>query len=220
MIPTQLTSIQIFAAWALPVLFAVTVHEVAHGYVADLFGDRTARILGRLTLNPIRHIDLLGTIVIPITLLLLGARFIFGWAKPVPINAQNLPHPRRDMAIIAVAGPLANIIMALIWAAIAKGGVIMSLHNLPGAEAIMQMGNAGIQINLILGVLNLLPLPPLDGGHILIGLLPQKMALAVARVAPFGFFILLFLLAVGVLGFLLGPVIALLYGMITFLFGL
>lgn len=219
MINEQLTTIQIFAAWALPVLFAVTLHEVAHGYVANLFGDKTAKILGRLTINPIKHIDLIGTIIVPGLLLLLGTGFIIGWAKPVPINPVNLHHPKRDMAFIAAAGPLANVLMAFFWAFVAKTGLLLSGHTAQVASAIFHMGNAGIQINLILAVLNILPIPPLDGGHVLMGILPRSLSNTLARISPFGFFILLFLLAFGILGFIIGPVVIALYGLIASLFG-
>lgn len=219
MITEQLTTAQMFAAWALPVLFGVTLHEVAHGYIANLFGDKTAKILGRLTINPLKHIDLIGTIIVPGLLLLLGTGFIIGWAKPVPINPLNLHHPKRDMAFIALAGPMANVLMAIFWAFVAKAGLLLSAHAIPVAPAIFQMGNAGIQINLVLAVLNLLPIPPLDGGHVLMGILPRAISNKMAKIAPFGFFILLFLLAVGILGLIVGPVVIALYGLIANLFG-
>lgn len=215
----QLTNIQQFAIWFLPIVFAVTVHEAAHGYVAKYFGDNTAFMLGRLTLNPLRHIDVIGTIIVPTILLFLGG-IIFGWAKPVPINAQNLRRPKRDMALIAVAGPVANLIMALLWAVVAKCGILLLPHNFPGALAISYMGMAGIKMNIVFAVLNILPLPPLDGGHVLAGLLPQKAATKLARISPFGFFILLFLVAIGFLGVIINPIVIILYSAITMLFGI
>lgn len=215
----QLTAVQLFAVWVLPVLFAITVHEVAHGYVAYLFGDKTAFILGRLTLNPIKHIDILGTIIVPAILLYLGG-FIFGWAKPVPISDRNFRHPKRDMALVGIAGPFANLIMALIWAGIAKLGLIALQHGFIWAFAFVYMGKAGIAINLILMVLNLIPLPPLDGSHLLMWILPNKWAAVFTKIAPFGFFILLFFLATGLLGLILSPVVTILHGTIVTLFGI
>jgi Zn-dependent protease len=216
----QLTSIQIISMWILPILFAVTVHEVAHGYIAYLLGDKTACALGRLTLNPIKHIDLFGTIIVPIALLLLNTGVILGWAKPVPVNANNFNKPRRDMALVALAGPSANFIMALIWAAIAKIGLILLTKGVPGALAIYTMSGAGISINLMLMVLNLLPIPPLDGSHIIAGLLPRTIALYYERIAPYGFFILLILLYIGVINIVMFPIIRLLYAIIGTMFGL
>lgn len=215
----QLTTIQLFAVWALPVLFAITVHEVAHGYVAYLLGDKTARALGRLTLNPAKHIDLVGTIIVPLILFTFSG-FIIGWAKPVPINSRNFKKPRRDNALVGVAGPLANLFMAFLWAAIAKLGLALLHVTFPGAAAINYMGLAGIQINLMLLVLNLIPIPPLDGGHVLAGLLPRKLALKYEKITPYGFLIVLFLLAVGAINYILFPLITLLYGLITVLFGI
>jgi Zn-dependent protease len=216
----ELTTIQIFASWALPVLFAITVHEAAHGFVANALGDRTAKILGRLSLNPIKHIDLLGTIIIPGLLLLLGSGFIIGWAKPVPISERNLKNPRRDMAIIAIAGPLSNFIMAFLWALIAKGGVFLHAHGMEAATAIYYMGIAGIQINILLAVFNMLPIPPLDGGHLLMMVLPEKWALQLRRITPFGFFFLLLLLYLGLFEYVLLPIISYIYYFITFLLGI
>lgn len=213
----QLTTLQTFAVWVLPVLFAITVHEVAHGYVANMFGDKTAMILGRLTLNPIKHIDPIGTILVPALMMLLGG-FIFGWAKPVPINARNLHNPKRDMAIVAAAGPISNLLMAIIWAAIAKLGIVLVDHNLPAFIALIYMGKAGITINLILGTLNLIPIPPLDGSHILMLILPRELAFKYSRITPYGFFILLFLLYLGVFRFVLSPIIDFLFSLIAMIF--
>lgn len=209
----QLTAIQQFAVWVLPVLFAITVHEVAHGFVADLLGDKTARIMGRLTLNPIKHIDLVGTILVPAILFIFGG-FIFGWAKPVPISARNFKKPRRDMMFVAAAGPLSNLIMMVLWALIAKLGIFLTQYGFNWALAIAYMGGAGIMINSALAILNLIPIPPLDGGHILMGLLPAKWAAKVSRIEPYGFFILLFLLATGLLKYLIAPMTFLLQAFI------
>ena len=151
------------------------VHEVAHGWVASLFGDQTARLSGRLTLNPLKHIDPVGTIIVPI-LLLLFSNFIFGWAKPVPVDARNMKNPRRDMALVALAGPLSNFLMALLWAAVAKIGILSSSDMDSWFVPLVYMGEAGIMINIVLGVLNCLPIPPLDGGRVLYNILPSQLA--------------------------------------------
>jgi len=216
----QLTSIQTVSIWILPILFAVTVHEAAHGYVAYLLGDKTASVLGRLTLNPAKHIDVFGTIVVPITLLLFNIGVILGWAKPVPVNAYNFNNPRRDMALVALAGPSSNFVMAIIWAAITKGSTILLVHNFPGALAIHFMGAAGISINLMLMILNLLPIPPLDGSHIIAGILPRAIAVGYERIAPYGFFILLALLYLRIIDIIMVPAIQFLYSFISALFGL
>lgn len=210
-----LTVIQYAAVAALPLLFAITVHEVAHGWVALRFGDRTAQMLGRLTLNPVKHIDPIGTILVPGALLMLGG-FIFGWAKPVPVDWRNLHNPKRDMAIVAAAGPLANLAMAIGWAIIAKIGLMLA-SSFPWASVPMiLMGKIGIFLNLVLMVLNLLPIPPLDGGRVLTGLLPGRWAIMLAKVEPYGFFILLGLLITGVLWKILSPpILALEKGIFT-----
>lgn len=216
----SLTTIQMIAAYFLPLLFAVTVHEVAHGYIAYLLGDKTARILGRLTLNPLPHIDLFYTIIMPFALLLLsGGRFVFGAAKPVPINSRNLGNLKRDLALIAVAGPASNFIMAIIWAGIAK----LAIHFTPyfvGAPAILAMGVAGIAINIMLMVLNLLPIPQLDGGHIIASILPQNIAVQYERLTPYGLYILLLLLALGVLDVVMRPMVGYFVNLISGIFGL
>ncbi len=196
-----MTLVQKIAVWALPVLFAITVHEASHGYAARALGDRTAEALGRLSFNPLRHIDPVGTVLVPALLLVLGG-FLFGWAKPVPVNYRNFRHPRRDMALVAVAGPLSNLAMALAW------GLVLKL-TLGGAGAeglslgLRYMAVAGIVINLVLMVLNLLPLPPLDGGRVLTGLVPEALARRLDRIEPYGLLILVVLLATGLLGRLL-----------------
>ncbi|CAL7963229.1 Peptidase M50 [Gammaproteobacteria bacterium] len=216
----QLTLIQTISIWVLPILFAVTAHEAAHGYAAYLLGDKTASVLGRLTLNPVKHIDVFGTLIVPITLLLLNIGVILGWAKPVPVNHHNFNNPRRDMALVALAGPSSNFIMAIIWAAITKGSAILLMYNFPGALAIHLMGEAGISINLMLMILNLLPIPPLDGSHIVAGMLPRVVAAGYERIAPYGFFILLALLYFGVIDVIVVPVIQFLHGLIGIVFGL
>ena len=214
----EMTIIQKIAIWALPLIFAITVHEVAHGYVASLFGDQTAKLSGRLTLNPLRHIDLVGTIILPL-LMLMTSNFIFGWAKPVPVDQRNLRNPRRDMAIVAVAGPCANLLMAFIWAGVAKLGVTFSANgNDWMGVPLTYMGEAGIMINIVLGVLNLIPLPPLDGGNILKNLLPPRMAYQLSFIEPYSFFILIILLVTGALSMIMGPPVVFLLHLIEQLF--
>lgn len=190
------------ALGALPILLAITLHEVAHGWVALKFGDTTAQLQGRLTLNPLRHIDPLGTILIPLLALTLGG-FLFGWAKPVPVNYRNLRDPRRDMIWIAAAGPASNFGMAVVWGWLAH----LAASGLTGGFSVplYEMSEIGVAINLGLMVLNLLPLPPLDGGRILVGVLPLKAAIQVARVEPYGFYILLALMVSQLLTPLLAP---------------
>lgn len=209
---------QKIAIWTIPVLFAITVHEVAHGWVANKLGDPTAKMLGRLTLNPIKHIDLLGTIIVPILLLMIGG-FIFGWAKPVPITWQNLKNPRRDTALVAIAGPLANLLMALIWALLVKLGLYLTEGNTFGLILIL-MGIAGISINVILMVLNLLPIPPLDGSRVVASFLPGRLAYRYNLLEPFGFLILLALIFTGVLSYILYPITYTFISWISSLFGL
>jgi Zn-dependent protease len=208
--------IQKIAIWTLPVLFAITGHEVAHGWVASFFGDQTARLSGRLTLNPIKHIDHVGTVIVPLVLLIIS-NFIFGWAKPVPIDARNLRHPRSNMVIVALAGPTANFLMAVIWAIIAKLSMQLPLwFGIP----LVGMGLAGIQINVLLGVLNCLPIPPLDGGRALYHLLPGKIAWYFYLLEPYGFFILLLLMFTHILSYILFPPIIFLTNGIASLFNL
>jgi Zn-dependent protease len=199
----ELTLVQRIVVWILPVVFAITVHEVAHGWIAKKYGDNTASVLGRLTLNPIKHIDLLGTIILPGLLLITGTGFIFGWAKPVPVDPRNFKNPLQDMAIVALAGPVSNLLMALGWALITRLGVTIGA----GTEAIslplIYSGVAGISINLVLALINLLPIPPLDGSRILAGMLPSYWAWQYNRLERFGFIILLLLLYTNLLGAIL-----------------
>jgi Zn-dependent protease len=199
----ELTLLQRIVVWILPVIFAITVHEVAHGWVAKKYGDNTASALGRLTLNPIKHIDLLGTIILPGLLLITGTSFIFGWAKPVPVDPRYFKNPRRDMAIVALAGPVANLLMAIGWALVARLGVMIYTHTEAIALPLIKSGEAGISINLILALVNLLPIPPLDGSRILTGVLPHYWAWQYNRLERFGFIILLVLLYTNVLSSIL-----------------
>jgi Zn-dependent protease len=199
----ELTLLQRIAVWILPVVFAITVHEVAHGWVAKKYGDNTASILGRLTLNPVKHIDLFGTLIIPGLLLLSFSGFIFGWAKPVPVDARNFKNPRRDMAIVALAGPVSNLLMAFGWALIARLGVTLGAQTEAISLPLIYTGIAGISINLVLAMINLLPIPPLDGSRILTGILPSYWAWQYNRLERFGFVILLVLLYTNVLGSIL-----------------
>lgn len=199
----ELTLLQRIVVWILPVVFAITAHEVAHGWVAKKYGDNTASLLGRLTLNPIKHIDLLGTLIIPGLLLLSGTGFIFGWAKPVPVDPRNFKNPRRDMAIVALAGPVSNLLMAFGWALIARLGVTIGAQTEAVSLPLIYTGIAGISINLVLAILNLLPIPPLDGSRILSGILPSYWAWQYNRLERFGFIILVVLLYTNVLGSIL-----------------
>ena len=198
------------AVWALPALLAITLHEAAHGYVARAFGDPTAERAGRISLNPLRHVDPVGTLLVPAGILLLSlltgaGALLFGWAKPVPIDPSRLRHPKRDMFWVAGAGPGINLAMALGWALLFK----LALTFLPPfwAVPLARMADAGISVNVALMVLNLLPLPPLDGGRIAVSLLPDRLAWQFARLEPFGFPILLVLLFTGILGEILWPLI-------------
>jgi Zn-dependent protease len=215
----ELNLMQRIAVWALPVLFAITVHEVAHGWVARRLGDPTAMMLGRLTLNPVRHIDPIGTVVVPV-LMLMVSPFIFGWAKPVPVTWENLKHPKRDMALVALAGPAANLLMAVFWALVMKIGFTLGGELAWVAVPLIYMGGAGIAINVVLMVLNLLPLPPLDGGRVVTSLLPGPLAWQFARIEPYGILILLALLFTGVLGQLLWPPVIELQRLLRMLAGL
>ncbi|MDQ7090010.1 MAG: site-2 protease family protein [Methylococcales bacterium] len=200
----ELTLIQRIVVWILPVIFAITVHEVAHGWVAKKLGDNTASDLGRLTLNPIKHVDLVGTIILPALLLMSFTGYIFGWAKPVPVVPQNFKSPRKMMALVALAGPVSNLLMATAWALIMRLGTIVSVHSEVIALPLIYTGVAGVSINLVLALINLIPLPPLDGGRIVAGILPEKLAFYYNYLERFGFIILLVLLFTGGLNIILG----------------
>lgn len=215
MIP--LTLIQKFAVWVLPVLFAITVHEVAHGWVASKLGDHTAKMMGRLTLNPLKHIDLIGTIIVPI-ILFFTTGFVFGWARPVPVNFYNLRKPRRDSALVGLAGPLANLLMALAWALIAKLALLVFNPYHPFLLPIVLMGQAGILINIVLMVVNLIPIPPLDGSRVVSSLLPTKAAYHYNNFGRYGFFILLLLMITGIFWSLVLPFVNLFTQLIMILF--
>ena len=212
----DLTIIQKFAAYSLPIIFAITVHEAAHGYAAKYFGDMTAFHLKRISLNPLRHIDPLGTIILPALLFFLQAGFIFGWAKPVPVNFSNLRNPKKDMLWVALAGPGANLIMAILWTIVYSNQQLVPSI---GQNFISIMAVAGIQINIVLMVLNLLPLPPLDGGRVAVSLLPYPWSSKLAGMERYGFFILIFLLATGLLGAILSPLIRISQNIILTIFG-
>jgi Zn-dependent protease len=198
--------IQALTVYALPVLFAITLHEAAHAYVARLCGDPTAFVAGRMTLNPLKHIDPVGTILVPLSILLLsklagGGGFLFGWAKPVPVNFGGLRNPKRDMIFVAIAGPAANLLMAVGWALFYKLFATAGLN-----EAFFYaMAEAGVMVNIGLMAFNLLPVPPLDGGRILVGLLPNRLAYSFSRLEPYGLFIVLGLMATNMLNFFVAP---------------
>lgn len=198
--------VQQIAAWLLPVLLGITVHETSHGLIARRFGDRTAEMQGRLTLNPFKHIDPIGTILVPGLMLLLPGGFVFGWAKPVPVDWRNFKNPKRDMAWVAAAGPVSNLLMGLGWAIVTRLALSLPADSWMTAPLLF-MGVAGIFINTILMVLNLLPLPPLDGGRVLTGLLPGPYAYRFSRIEPYGFIILLALLMTGILGMVMWPLV-------------
>jgi Zn-dependent protease len=204
--------VQLIAVLALPLLFAITVHEAAHGWVANRLGDHTALMLGRVTFNPIKHVDPVGTVIVPLAILLLsslgGTTFLFGWAKPVPVDWRKLNHPRRDMALVALAGPGANLLMALFWGLMIKLGVMLIGTSDWVAMPLVYMGAAGVLINLVLMTLNLFPLLPLDGGRVIASLLPPRLARGFSRLEPYGLIILLLLVFTGILGRLLIPAIA------------
>ena len=210
--------IQTLAISALPIIFAITLHEAAHGYAARHFGDPTAWQMGRISLNPLRHVDLVGTLLVPALILLVSAGgLLFGWAKPVPVNFSNLRRPKQDMLWVAAAGPGANLVMALGWALLLKFAISSPDHAY--AEALKEMARVGISINGVLMVLNLLPLPPLDGGRIVVSLLPAGPAWKFAQLERWGFPILLALLFLGLLDTILRPFLVLFNSLIRVLFG-
>ena len=189
--------IQTVAIYALPVLFAITIHEAAHGYAARHFGDNTAWMLGRITLNPLKHIDPVGTILMPLMLYFAtSGAFLFGYAKPVPVNFGNLRNPKRDMIWVALAGPASNFAQAIVWALALVVMTVMGVDE----PFFIKMAQAGALVNLVMWAFNLFPLPPLDGGRILVGILPLKQAQLVSRIEPWGFFVVLALVVAGIVG--------------------
>ncbi len=206
----ELNLIQQLAVFVLPLVFAITVHETAHGWVADKLGDHTARMRGRITLNPIPHIDPVGTIIVPLALYALsslsgGGGILFGWAKPVPIDPRNFRHYRRDMALTAAAGPASNLLMMLAWGVVLRLSLVLEPVSAWVAEPLAYMAMGGILINALLMVLNLLPILPLDGGRVVASLLPPRLAVSYSRLEPWGLFILLGLMFTGLLGVVLWP---------------
>lgn len=192
--------IQLVTIYAIPVLLAITLHEAAHGYVARMFGDQTAFVAGRISLNPLRHIDPIGTVVVPLAMVALSG-FMFGWARPVPVDFGSLRNPKRDMIWVAAAGPGTNLLMAIGWVLFAKLLMLVGVD-----EAYFYLvAQAGVQVNLVFMALNLLPIPPLDGGRIAVGLLPRKLSWQYARIEPYGMFIIIGLLITGALSVLLRP---------------
>jgi len=211
---SALDTIQRISVYVIPVIFAITVHEAAHGYTARHFGDMTAAAAGRITLNPIRHIDPVGTLLVPTITMLLGG-ILFGWAKPVPVNFSRLRNPKRDMLWVAAAGPGANLVMTLLWAMAIKIAPTLPAY---AATPVALMGAAGIMINTVLMVLNLLPLPPLDGGRIAVSLLPHPWAMRFAKIEPYGFIILLLLMFTNILGIIMWPLILATLQLISWIF--
>ena len=217
-------TIQNIAIWAVPVLVAIVFHEVAHGYVANYLGDPTAARMGRLTLNPLAHIDPFGTVLLPLLLIVVHSPFVFGYAKPVPVNFHNLRHPKRDMIWVALAGPLTNLALAfgsvMIWKLLLSYDEPLSAgasSSIAILSPLADMAKTSVIMNVVLAVFNLIPIPPLDGGRVLVGLLPEPQSSAVARVEPFGFLIVIALLMTDVLDRLMGPAIRFLLGIFNWL---
>ncbi len=209
-----LDTMQRISVSVLPVIFAITVHEAAHGYAARYFGDMTAAAAGRISLNPIRHIDPIGTLLVPTITMLVGG-ILFGWAKPVPVDFSRLRNPKRDMFWVAAAGPGANLVMALLWALAIKLSPMLPAY---ATTPLTLMGAAGIMINVVLMALNLLPLPPLDGGRIAVSLLPTNLAVRFAQIEPYGFIILIVLLFTHILDKILWPFILVILALISSIF--
>ncbi|MCK5722499.1 MAG: site-2 protease family protein [Gammaproteobacteria bacterium] len=216
MFGTELSTIQLITIAIIPLLFAIVVHEVAHGWVARQLGDDTAYLMGRLTLNPLKHIDPVGTILVPL-ILILTVGFAFGWAKPVPVNFNNLRNRRRDTALVAVAGPFANLLMAIAWALIAKLASLLPDSIAMLTSPLILMSMFGMVINAILMVFNLIPIPPTDGGRIATSLLPPRLGYQLSRVEPYGLFIIVALLLSGVIWKLLDIVVQTVMQLIQFI---
>ncbi|HID01308.1 MAG TPA: site-2 protease family protein [Piscirickettsiaceae bacterium] len=214
----ELTLAQKIAIWTLPILLAIVLHEVAHGWVAWKLGDPTAKSQGRLTLNPLSHIDPIGTLLVPLVLLVIGG-FIFGWAKPVPVDHRYFKHPHRDLAKVAIAGPMANFLMAIGWGFLAVWGARWQVEMPTIGQFLFYSGLAGVQINLILAALNLLPIPPLDGSRIVAAFLPSQLRNRYYLIEPYGFFILLGLIVTGLLNPLITPIYAALKGVVQSIIG-
>lgn len=211
--------IQLLSLYAIPAVLAITLHEAAHGYAAKRLGDLTAYQEGRITLNPIKHIDLIGTLVVPAVLLLAtGGKIAFGWAKPVPVNFSALRNPKRDMLWVAAAGPGANLAMAIGWALLLK--LALTAPENYFSSPLLEMSKGGILINLVLMVLNLIPVPPLDGGRIAISALPHAIAYNLAKLEPYGLLIIMLLMASGVLSSFMYPILGSIIGMLSFVFGI
>jgi Zn-dependent protease len=206
------------AVWAAPILFAITLHEAAHGWVANKLGDPTAKRLGRITINPIKHIDPVGTVVVPLFLAMISP-FVMGWAKPVPVEIRYFKSPLLDMALVAVAGPVSNFIMACIWAMFIQLA-LLSLEQSSTLVFLTEMGRNGIIINVVLMVLNLLPIPPLDGGRVVAGVLPTNIAIPFMQLERFGMVIILLLLVSGILGKIMWPIVMHFVDIIGIIFGL
>lgn len=211
--------LRLVALYAIPGIFAITLHEAAHGYAARHFGDPTAHRAGRITLNPVRHVDPIGTLLVPVVILAVsGGKYAFGWAKPVPVNFAALHNPKRDMLWVAAAGPGANLVMAVLWALVVKMAEVIPVNYF--TEPMVFMARGGIIINAVLMVLNLLPLPPLDGGRIAVSLLPRSLAYRFALVEPYGMIIIIVLMFLGVLGSLLLPVVGGFLGVLAGVFNI
>jgi Zn-dependent protease len=208
--------IQTVLIYALPVLFAITIHEAAHGYVARYLGDNTAYVMGRVTLNPFKHVDMMGTILMPLLLYFAtSGAFLFGYAKPVPVNFGQLRHPKRDMVWVALAGPASNFVQAMLWYL----GFALLVWMGVGERFFLEMCKGGVLVNLVMWAFNLFPLPPLDGGRVLVGLLPRQLAWSLSRIEPWGFFIVMGLVLVGIVStYWLGPLIALGYWALNLIF--
>ena len=206
MLNANLTPAQFFLISVIPILFAIVLHEVAHGWTAYKLGDRTAMMLGRLSLNPIKHIDPVGTILVPIVLYF-TVGFVFGWAKPVPIDWRNLRNPKRDTALVAIAGPATNFLMALFWVLMTLLASKLAENNSTFAEPLANMAAVGIFINILLMVFNLIPIPPTDGGRIAVSLLPPAMGNALSKVEPYGLIIIVFLMLTGILWKIIMPIL-------------